>query len=153
MKETRAWKKMCGLGKITNSSYVGSTEKQCTTSCLSEKLVGTENVKRHKNTLKMLVVKWTIENGLLLEDTNGFTTNWERGKVIKKDGKKLFWDWKNPVRIGCITLIPDLKLGDTSKKTILLLNMTFPKKQNGVAKLDEKVGKYRPLCFESRKRL
>ena len=76
----------------------------------------------------MLVVKWTIENGLLLEDTNVFTTNWELGKVIKKDGKKVFWDWKNSVRIDCITLIQDLKLGDASRKTILLINMTFPKK-------------------------
>ena len=36
----------------------------------------------------------TVENELLAEDTKWYTTNWGRGKVIEKDGKKIFWDWE-----------------------------------------------------------
>ena len=43
----------------------------------------------------MLAVKWTVENGLLPEDTKWYPTSWEHGKVIEKDGKKLFWDCEN----------------------------------------------------------
>ena len=57
-----------------------------------DKLVGTEYIKRHNNTLKVLAVKQAIENGLLSKDTKWYTTNWERRKVVEKDGKKLFWD-------------------------------------------------------------
>ena len=51
-----------------------------------------EYVKRNNNTLKLLAVKWAVENGMLPEDTTWYTTKWERGKVIEKDRKKLFWD-------------------------------------------------------------
>ena len=40
-----------------------------------QKLVGTECVKRHNNILKVLVVKWAIENGLLSEDIKWYTKN------------------------------------------------------------------------------
>ena len=76
---------------MTNAGYVGSTEKQCTTSCLlsgCKKLAGTEYVKRHNNTLKVLAVKWATENGLLPKDTKWYTTNWERGKLIEKMERK-----------------------------------------------------------------
>ena len=36
----------------------------------------------------------TVENELLPKDTKWHTTNWGRGKVIEKDGKKIFWDWE-----------------------------------------------------------
>ena len=52
----------------------------------------TEYVKRRNNTLKLLAVKWAVENGRLPEDTTWYTTKWERGKVIEKDEKKLLWD-------------------------------------------------------------
>ena len=60
-----------------------------------KKLVGTEYVKRHDSTLKVLAVKWAIENGLLPKDTKWYTTNWQGEKVTVKDGKKLFWDWED----------------------------------------------------------
>ena len=49
-----------------------------------KKLVGAEYVKRHNNSLKVLAIKWAIENGLLPQDTKWYTTNWGRRKVIEK---------------------------------------------------------------------
>ena len=56
------------------------------------------------------------------------------------------------MRRKCITLRPYLTLEDTSKKTILLIDMACPKEYNKVAKRDEKIGKYHRLCFELRER-
>ena len=117
-----------------------------------KKLAGTEYVKRHNNTLKVLAVKWATENGLLPKDTKWYTTKWELGKVTEKDGKKLFWDWKHPMRTDGIARRPDLTLEDTSKKTILLIDMACPDEKNKIAKRDEKIGKYSRLCFELRER-
>ena len=103
-----------------------------------KKLIGTEYVKRHNNTLKVLAVKWATENGLLPKDTKWYTTNWERGKVIGKDGKELFWDWEYPIRTDCIARRPELTLEDTSKKKILLIAMACSNKNNKIAKWDEK---------------
>ena len=97
-----------------------------------KKLVGTEYAKRHNNTLKALALNWTVENGLLHEDTKWYKTNWERGKVIEKDGKKLCWDWEHPMKTGCIAHRLDLTLEDTSKKTILLIDMARPNEYNKV---------------------
>ena len=89
-------------------------------------LVGTQHVKRHNNNVKVLAVKWAVENGLLPEDTKWHTTNWERGKVVKKDGKKLFCDGEHSMRTDCIARRPDLILEYTSKNTILLIDMVCP---------------------------
>ena len=83
-----------------------------------KKLLGTEYVKRHNNSLKVLTVKWSVENGLLPEDTKWYKTKLERGKVIEKDGNKLFWDRERPMRTDCIARRPDLTLDDTSKRTM-----------------------------------
>ena len=115
-----------------------------------KKLAGTEYVKRHSNTLKVLAVKWATENGLLPKDTNWYTTKWERGKVIGKDEKKLFWDWEYPIRTDGIARRPDLTLEDKSKKTILLIDMGCPNENNKIAKRDEKIPKYSRLYFELR---
>ena len=40
-----------------------------------KKLVETEYIKRHNNTLKVLAGKWTVENGLIPEETKWYTTN------------------------------------------------------------------------------
>ena len=95
-----------------------------------KKLAGTEYVNRHNNTFKVLAVKWARANELLPKDTKWYTTNWERGKVIEKDEKEFFWDREHPVRIDCIACRPELTLEDTSKKTILLIDMAFPNKNN-----------------------
>ena len=99
-----------------------------------KKLAGAEYVKRHNSTFKVLVVKWAVENGLLPEDTKWYTTKWERGKVIEKDGKKFYWDWEHPMIRDCITRRPDFTLEDTSKKTILLNYMACPNEHNKIAK-------------------
>ena len=67
-----------------------------------EKLVDTEYFKRRNNTLKLLAVNWAVEIGLLPEDTKWYTTNWERRKLIEKDGKKLFSNWEHPMKTDCI---------------------------------------------------
>ena len=44
------------------------------------------------------------------------------------------WDWEYPVRKDCIACRPDLTLEDTSKKTILLLDMACPNEYNKAIK-------------------
>ena len=56
------------------------------------------------------------------------------------------------MRTDCIARRPDLALEDTSKKTILLIDMASPNESNKIAKRDEKIGKYNRLCFELRER-
>ena len=56
------------------------------------------------------------------------------------------------MRTDGITRRPDLALEDTSKKTILLIDMACPNENNKIAKRDEKIGKYSRLCFELRER-
>ena len=48
---------------MTNVGYVGSTERHHLLSGC-KKLAGTEYIKRHNNTLKVLAVKWATENCL-----------------------------------------------------------------------------------------
>ena len=68
------------------------------------------------------------------EDTNWYTTNSERGKVIEKDGKKLFWDWEHPMKTDCVARRPDLTLEDASKKTIIVIDMACPNEHSKIAK-------------------
>ena len=70
--------------------------------------------------------------------------------MIEKGRKKLFCDWKHPMRTDGIARRPDLTLEDTPKKTILLIDMGYPNENNKIAKRDEKIGKYNRLCFELR---
>ena len=76
MIETRTWKKIRGSVECDKCRLCGSE--------------GSEYVTRFNNILKVLAVKGAVENGLLPEDTKLYTTNRERGKMIEKDGKKLF---------------------------------------------------------------
>ena len=114
MIETKAWKNIRGLVECDKQRFCGG-QREIVHHLLFEckKLVGTEYINRHNNTLKVLAVNWAVENGLLPEDTKWYTANWERGNVIEKDGKKLSWDWENPMRTDCITRRPDLTLEDT----------------------------------------
>ena len=52
--------------------------------------------------------------------------------LLKKNGKKLFWDWEYPMKT----------LEDTPKKAILLIDMACLNEYKKVSKLDEKFGKY-----------
>ena len=45
------------------------------------------------------------------------------------------------MRTDCIARRPDLTLEDTSKKTMLLIDMTCPNENNKIAQRDEKIGK------------
>ena len=66
--------------------------------------------------------------------------------------KKLFWNWEHPVRMDFIARRPDLRLEDTSKKLILLIDLAYPNEYNKIAKRDEKIEKYHQLCFKLRER-
>lgn len=50
--------------------------------------------------------------------------------MIEKGGKKLFWDWDNPMRTDFIARRPDLTLKHTSKNMILLTDMVCPNNNN-----------------------
>ena len=135
MVETRAWKKIKGLVECDKCRLCGEHRKTVH-HLLSgyKKLVRIEYVKRHNNTLKVLAVKWAVENELLTEDTKWYTTNWGRGKVIEKDRKKIYWDWEHPMKMDCIAHRPGLTMEDTSKKTMLLIDVACPNEYNNIAK-------------------
>ena len=78
--------------------------------------------------------------------------NWEREKVIEKNGKKLFWEWEHPTRTDYIADRPDLTLEDATKKTRLLINIVCPNDYSRVTKRVEKIGKHHRLCFALRER-
>ena len=66
MIKTRAWKKIRGLMREDMFRLCGEqreTVQHLLSGC--KKLAGTEYITRHDNTLKVLVVKWESENGLL----------------------------------------------------------------------------------------
>ena len=65
--------------------------------------------------------------------------------MIENHGKKLFWDWEHPLRTECIARRPDPPSEDTSKKTILLIDMACLNEYNKIAKQDKKIGKYNRL--------
>ena len=56
------------------------------------------------------------------------------------------------MRTDGIARRPDLTLEDTSKKTILLIDMACLDENNKIVKRDQKIGKYSRLCFELRER-
>ena len=113
-----------------------------------KKLAGTEYLKRHDNTLKVLTVKGTSESGLLPENVKWYREKWERWKVLESDGKKLYWDWKHRMRNSCTARRPDLTLEDTEKKMILLVDMACQNEKNKDEKIEEKVRKCQQLCFD-----
>ena len=93
MVETKAWKLIRGLVNEDKCRLCGdSTETVQHLLVGGKKLAGSEYVKRHDNVLKVLAVRWAIENGLIPEDTKWYNVKWERGQVIESNSKKLLWD-------------------------------------------------------------
>ena len=56
------------------------------------------------------------------------------------------------MRTNCTARRPDLTLEDEEKKTILLVDMSCPNEANRQIKPEEKIKKYKQLCFELRER-
>ena len=103
MAETRTWKKLRGLINEDCCGLCGEyreTVQHLLAGC--QKLAGFEYVRRHDNALKILAVQWCTKNGLLLEGTKCYMDKWEKGKVIKRGGKKLLWNWEYRIRTICI---------------------------------------------------
>ena len=153
MVETKAWKLIRGLVNEDKCRLCGDlreTVQHLLSGC--KKLAGSAYVKRHDNALKVLAVKWAIENRLIPEDTKWYNIKWERGQVIESNGKKLLWDWEYRMRINCIARRPDLTLEDKDKKLIMLIDMACLNEANKEAKRDEKIRKYQQFCFELRER-
>ena len=120
MIETRAWKIIRGLIAEDMCRLCGEqreTVQHLLSGC--KKLAGTECLRRHDNTLKVLAVKWASESGLLPENVKWYRDKCERGKVLENNGKKLYWDWEHRMRNSCTVRRPDLTLEDTEKKMIL----------------------------------
>ena len=115
-----------------------------------KKLAGSEYIKRHNNTLKVLAVKWEMEMGIMPEGTKWYAEKWEKGKVLENGGKRLYWDWEHRMRTNCTAGRPDLE--DEEKKTILLVDMARSNEANRQVKREEKIKKYEQLCFELRER-
>ena len=135
------------------ADYVESTGRPYSIYCLDvKKLAGSEYVKRHNNTLKILAVKWAVYNGLLPEGTKWYNEKWDKGKVFEQEGRKMYWDWEHRLRIECRARRPDLTLEDNEKKTVMLVDMACPSEANKHAKREEKIRKYEQLCFEIRER-
>ena len=153
MVETRAWKKIRGLIEDDKCRLCGEhreTVQHILSGC--KKLAGIEYVRRHDNALRLLAVKWCVEKGLIAEETKWYKENWERGKVIEKDGIKMSWDWEHRMRTNCVARRPDLTLEDATKKTIMLIDMACPMESNKQEKREEKIRRYQQLCFELRER-
>lgn len=90
----------------------------------------------------------SCKNGLLPEDKMWYTTNYDRRKVIEKEGKKIFLNLKHPMRTDCIARRPSLTLKDTSKKAILLIDIAYSKEYKKIVKRDEMYRNYHLLCIE-----
>ena len=153
MVETKVWKKLRGLVDQDKCRLCGEfreTVQHLLAGC--KKLAGSEYVRRHDKALKVLAVRWAVDNGLLPEGTKWYTEKWEKGKVITNNGKKLYWDWEHKMRISCTARRPDLTLEDSRKKEILLVDMACPNEWNKEEKREEKIRKYQQLCYEIRER-
>ena len=131
MVESKAWEKIRGLIEDDKCRLCGEyreTIQHLLSGC--KKLAGSEYVKRHNNTLKVLAVKWAMEMGIMPEGTKRYAEKWEKGKVLENGGKRLYWDWEHRMRTNCTARRPDLTLEDDRKKTILLVDMACPNEGN-----------------------
>ena len=84
MIETRAWKKIRALVEDDKCQLCGEhreTVQHILSGCT--KLTGSEYVKQHDNALKVLAVKWAIENGLLPAETKRYAEKWKSRKIIE----------------------------------------------------------------------
>ena len=72
----------------------------------AKRLLGLNAKRRHDNTLKVLAVKWAIDNDLLPEGTKWYAENWQKVKVFESNGKELYWNWKYRIRINCTETSP-----------------------------------------------
>ena len=89
MVESRAWKKIRGLIEDDKCRLCGEhqeTIQHLLSGC--KKLAGSKcvkpGVKCHNNTLKVLVVKWAMEMGIMPEGIKWYAKKWEKGKVLEK---------------------------------------------------------------------
>ena len=112
----------------------------------------TEYVRRCNNALKVMAVRWPINNGILPPDTKWWNENWTKGRVIQRNGYKPLWDWEHRMRTMNTTRRPDLTLEDESKKTIYIVDMACSYESNIHEKRIEKLRKHQQLAFEMRER-
>ena len=80
MVETMEWTKMRGLSDNDQCRLCRKqkeTVQHLLASC--EKLASTEYVQRHNNALKVFVVQWAINKGVLPSDIKWWNENWTKG--------------------------------------------------------------------------
>ena len=153
MVETMAWKKMRGLSD-NDQCQLFRKQKETVQHLLAgcEKLASTEYVRRHNNALKMLAVRWAINNGVLPPNTKWWNENWTKGRMIQRNGYKLLWDWEHRMKTTNTVKRPDMMLEDESKKMICIVDMACPYELNIHEKRIEKLRKFQQLAFELRER-
>ena len=117
-----------------------------------EKLASTEYVRRHNNALKMLAVRWAINNGVLPPNTKWWNENWTKRRMIQRNGYKLLWDWEHRMKTTNTVKRPDMMLEDESKKMICIVDMARRYESNIHEKRIEKLRKYQQFAFELRER-
>ena len=142
MTETRAWKKLRGIGEVDICRLCGE-QKETLQHLLSgcKKFTAIEYVRRHDNALKIMAVEWGKKEGLLPEKTRLYNERWEMGHVIEKDGKKTLWDREHKMRTHCKVRRPDLTLEDERKKEINIVDTVCPVEGNKIVKRNENIQK------------
>lgn len=56
---------------------------------------------RHDNALKIMAAELGKKKGFLPEKTRWYNKRWEKGQVMEKDGKKIFYNWEHKMKNHC----------------------------------------------------
>lgn len=115
-------------------------------------LAGHEYVRRHNNALKILLVNWAKEKGLLSASEIWYKVKWDQGAVLENSEVKLCWDFEYKMRKETTARRPDATLEYKDKKLIQLVDMACPAEANIEKKISEKIQKYQQLAYEVRER-
>jgi hypothetical protein len=153
MVETRAWKKARGLVNQEKCRLCGQKAESVihlAAGCTA--LAGCEYVRRHNNALKILLVTWAKEKGLLPPDNIWYKMKWDKGAVLENSEVKMCWDFEYKMRKETTARRPDATLEYKNRKLIQLVDMACPAEANIDKKISEKLQKYQQLAYEIRER-
>ena len=117
--------------------------KRCNTFWLvAKKLASTEYVRRQGNALKVMAVRWVINNGVLPPGIKWWNKNWKKGRVMQRNEYKILSDWEHRMRTTNTARRSDLMLENESKKMICIVDMACPYELNIHEKRIKKLRKY-----------
>ena len=117
--------------------------KRCNTFWLvAKKLASPEYVRRQDNALKVMAVRWVINNGVLPPGIKWWNKNWKKGRVMQRNEYKLLSDWEHRMRTTNTARRSDLMLENEPKKMICIVDMACPYELNIHEKRIKKLRKY-----------